>query len=998
MAGDNVLGLQGTHTSVNAAQFIQKWRGHELSERSAAQQHFCDLCELVDHPKPAEADSTGEEFTFEKLTEKHSGSHGWADVWKKGCFAWEYKGPERDLDDAYDQLLEYREALENPPLLIVSDTERIEVHTNFTATPTEIHEVELNELGDPRSLEILRAVFRDPEKLRPGSTSESITTEAAQRIGEIAGNMRERGLDSEEVAHFLDRIVFCLFAEDIDLLPEQVFSRLLSKSDGEPEKFREFVGDLFQTMADGGKFAMEEIRHFNGNLFVDGPVLEMTADEIDRVKQAARLDWSAVDPSIFGTLFERGMDPGKRAQIGAHYTSREDIETLIDPVVMWPLERKWEETRETVDNLMRTGRKSGEERDKPMTKSVRTRSRNEAERLLRRFHERLTQVKVLDPACGSGNFLYVTLQKLKDLEKEVILFADEKGLSGIIPMVGPWQLYGIEVSPYAYDLAQMVVWIGYLQWVKANGFGISSDPVLRPMEGNFQNKDAILDLSDPDNPKEPEWPKVDYIVGNPPFLGDKLMRGALGDDYVENLRQLYRRRVPGRADLCCYWFEKANVHIQDGQCKRAGLLATQGIRGGGNRKVLEKIKECGGIFFAESDRSWILDGANVHVSMVAFDDGTEECRILDGKLVEDINCNLTGAADITKAEALRERATLAFLGSCKGGSFDIDEEEALFLLKSGGNPHSRPNSDIIRPLVNSQDLLSRRKQRWIIDNHDLSLKKAAQYEKPHEIVEERVKPARDENRDEWLRENWWRPQRMRPEMRSAIRPLDRFFVTPTTSKHRIFIWLEHPILPDHQLVVFARSDEYFFGTLHSIMHESWARAQGTQLREAESGFRYTPTTCFKTFPFPWPPGEEPEGDPLVENIAGAARELNELRENWLNPPEWTMTETLEFPGSVDGPWSRYVEDPDDRGIGTVRYDRTVADPPFADALKKRTLTNLYNKQPTWLQNAHAKLDEAVCAAYRQTTGDEEWTPDMDDEQILEKLLELNLQRASEQTD
>ena len=978
------------------SRFIQKWRDHSLSESSAAQQHFCDLCALLDHPTPAEADSTGEEFTFEKLTEKHRGSHGWADVWKRGHFAWEYKGPGRDLDDAYDQLLEYREALENPPLLVVCDTERIVVHTNFTATPTETHEIELSELGDPRSLEILRAVFHHPGRLRPGATSESITTEAARRIGEIAGDMRGRGLDSEKVAHFLDRLVFCLFAEDIELLPERIFSRLLEKTRRQPQRFHRMVRRLFSIMSEGGDFGLDRIRHFNGSLFAGGPVLEMTKDEIERIREAAKLDWGAVDPSIFGTLFERGMDPGKRSQIGAHYTGRDYIAKLVDPVVMWPLERRWEETRRTVENLLRTGRKSGEERKKPMTKAVRTRSRNESERLVRRFHEHLTQVKVLDPACGSANFLYVTLQKLKDLEKEVVLFAEEHNLGTILPMVGPWQLYGIEVSPYAYDLAQMVVWIGYLQWVKANGFGIQGDPVLRPMEGNFQNKDAILDLSDPDEPKEPEWPKVDYIVGNPPFLGTKLMREYMGDEYVDDLHELWDGRVPSQADLCCYWFEKARAHVDEGRCERVGLLATQGIRGGANREVLKKIKETANIFFAESDRPWFLEGASVHVSMVAFDPGHEERKVLDGTPVEKINPNLTGAVDTTRACDLEENSGCSFMGTTKQGPFDIEEETALRWLEDP-NPHGLPNSDVLVPWVNGRDVTQRSRRMWIIDCYELGEEEAAKYEAPFTYMDNGVRQQREENPRSWYRDEWWRLYAERPLMREALGDLSRFVVTPTVSKHRLFKWLLPPVLPDHQLIAFARDDDYFFGVLHCWVHETWARAQGTQLREVESGFRYTPTTCFETFPFPWPPGEEPEGDPVVEEIAGAARELNELRENWLNPPEWARTETLEFPGSVDGPWGRYVEEPDGRGIGIVHYERTVPDPPFAEDLKSRTLTNLYNQQPAWLQNAHRRLDEAVFAAYARATADPTWTPDLDGEQILERLLELNLERAGEET-
>lgn len=308
-------------------QFIMTWKQVELTERSAAQQHFLDLCEVFEHPKPADADPTGEWFTFEKGAAKHGGGDGWADVWKRSFFGWEYKGKHKDLDAAYDQLLLYREALENPPLLVVCDMERILVHTNFTATAATIHEIQLFDLATARNLEILRCVFHDPEKLKPGVTSEAITTDAAGHIAQIAERMRRRKLDPAAVAHFLDRIVFCLFAEDVGLLPENLFSRIVEKSNREPQRFTKLIGQLFDAMAHGGDFGMDTIHYFNGNLFADSAVLELDTEEIGRILKATRLDWSAVDPSIFGTLFVRGMDPAQRSQLGAQYTSRQDIET-----------------------------------------------------------------------------------------------------------------------------------------------------------------------------------------------------------------------------------------------------------------------------------------------------------------------------------------------------------------------------------------------------------------------------------------------------------------------------------------------------------------------------------------------------------------------------------------------------------------------------------------------------------------------------------------------
>ena len=643
---------------MNVHQFIQKWWRMALTERSASHQHFLDLCEVVGHPKPAEMDPEGDTFTFEKGAAKYGGGSGWADVWKRGFFAWEYKRRHGDLAAAYDQLLRYREALENPPLLVVCDMDHLVVHTNFTGRPAIIHSIPLKDLAKPENLEIVRAVFHDPEKLKPGVTREGITQEAASRFAGIAQTMRARGLASADVAHFLDRIVFTLFAEDVYLLPENVFTRLIRNSEDHPETFVQLVRGLFGVMAQGGFWGSDKLRHFNGNLFVEGPILTPTRDELSELRRAARLDWSAIDPSVFGTLFERGLDPGKRSQLGAHYTSREDIEILVEPVVMQPLKREWAEVRSKVEAALAKA-------DAPASDRARKRALMDANLLLKDFWNRLSQVKVLDPACGSGNFLYVTLQKLKDLEKEVILYSMDKGFPGLLPQVGPWQLYGIEINPYAYELAQLSVWIGYLQWIRDNGFGQPDDPVLKPMT-NFACKDAILDLSDPENPKEPEWPAVDFIVGNPPFLGGKKLRAGLGDEYVQALFQLWADRVPAEADLCCYWFEKARNQIEEALCLRAGLLATQGIRGGANRAVLQGIKESGDIFFAESDRDWVLDGASVHVSMIGFDDGTEVVRVLDGSETEEIFPNLTASVNVTVAKELRENAGRSFMGDTKG--------------------------------------------------------------------------------------------------------------------------------------------------------------------------------------------------------------------------------------------------------------------------------------------------------------------------------------------
>ena len=965
------------------AQFIQKWSRAELKERSAAQEHFLDLCELFDHPKPAHDDPTGERFTFEKGAGKLDGGDGWADVWKRGYFAWEYKGKHRNLDAAYRQLQEYRDALDNPPLLVACDMDRFVIRTNFTNTPVEKYEIALADLGRAEKLEILRAVFQDPEKLKPGVFREQATQRAARHIGEIAQTLRERGLEPHRVARFLDRIVFCMFAEDVNLLPDGTITSMVRNSKGKATPFGRMVEHLFEAMAEGTTFGPDVIRHFNGDMFGDVEVLELLPVEIEHIGRAAELDWGKIDPSIFGTLFERGLDPDKRSQLGAHYTSRVDIETLVDPVVMQPLRREWDAVRKQAEAIMSeaesanvpVGRKS-----KP--KNGRTPAQK-AQDLLQDFRLRLETVKVLDPACGSGNFLYVTMHRLLDLDKEVQDWAASHDIHLYATELGPKQLYGIEISPYAHDLAQTTVWIGYLQWLRENLNASPSDPILGSMD-NFRNMDAIIDLSDPDNPKEPEWPEVDFIVGNPPFLGGKLMRGILGDEYVDSLFSHWRCRVKPEADLCCYWFEKARDQIERGKCKRAGLLATQGIRGGASRDTLKRIKESGDIFFAQSDRPWVLDGANVHVSMAGFDDGSETARTLDGAAVDVITPPLTSGMALCEAIALSANSGISFMGVTPAGAFDIEFGIGARSLQEP-NPTGVPNSDVLRPYLNGKDLNQRPRHQWTVDyGVDTSLEQAASYAAPFDYVLGSVKPAREGNRRDAYRINWWLYAEPRPAMRCAFAGHPRFLATCMVAKHRIFVWLPTVVVPANVVIVFARSDDYFFGVLHSKLHEIWARAQGTQLRERESGFRYTPTTCFETFPFPEPTAEQESA------IAEAARELSELRERWLNPPEWTREEVLKFAGSVDGPWARYVHDPDSRGVGTVRYPRIVPkDGDCAALLATRTLTNLYNQRPTWLANAHAKLDEAVFAAYG-------WSPDITDDAILEKLLALNLERAAGQ--
>ncbi|HET9227339.1 MAG TPA: type IIL restriction-modification enzyme MmeI, partial [Thermoanaerobaculia bacterium] len=506
------------------------------------------------------------------------------------------------------------------------------------------------------------------------------------------------------------------------------------------------------------------------------------------------------------------------------------------------------------------------------------------------------------------------------------------------------------------------------------GFGEPEDPVLRPMD-TFECKDAILDLSDPENPKEPEWPKVDFIVGNPPFLGNKLMRSVLGSEYAEALWKLYEDRLPATSDLASYWFEKARHQIEEGKCNRVGLLATTAIKQVGSVRVLERISETTSIFFAVPDRDWVLEGASVRISMIGFGEKHESEK--------GIPPNLTGGLDLSGKEKIASNLGLSFMGTTKVGTFELEEEAAIGMLHQA-NPKPKPNSDVIRPWRNGMDLVRQRVHRWIIDfGVDRPLEEAARYEAPFEFVAQHVRPTRSENTRLSYRQRWWIHGEARPGFRSAVAPLERYIATPRISKHRVFLWLDTVILPDSKVIAFSFETDYHFGILHSRLHQAWTLAT-CGWHGIGNDVTYNPTTCFETFPFP-------DSTPDQQTaIAAAAKELDDFRNRWLNPPEWTREEILEFPGSADGPWARYVHDPDERGIGTVRYPRLVPrDEDAAEQLRQRTLTNLYNQRPTWLDLAHKKLDAAVFAAYG-------WSQDLSDEEILGKLLELNLARAGKQ--
>ncbi|MGE0734220.1 MAG: class I SAM-dependent DNA methyltransferase [Alphaproteobacteria bacterium] len=975
--------------------FIRKWRGaDDLKERADSQQQFLDLCAVLEVPKPRDPGYPAKDYNFERTVKKQDGTPGQVDVWKRGCFAWEFKGPKKSLVAAYSQVKTYADALDNPPLLIVSDMREIQVHTNFNDTVKRVYAYKLADLNDFQVRQKLAWAFTDPDKLKPDVTREGVTEEAAASIGALATKLRSRKHEARRVAHFLNKLVFCMFAEDIGLLPGLIFSEVMEETSKQPDLFEPMVKNLFRAMRDkGGLFGTTPIPWFNGGLFDDDEVLPIGQLEINDILKAALLDWSAIEPSIFGTLFERGLDPDRRKEmaslfdakadtiqtsatrdlfdgkadkaVGVHYTDPEKIMKIVEPVVLRPLRLEWDEVKKAVA-------KHRAAKEKAKSPAAKTKAENEARDAYLKFRARLGAYRVLDPACGSGNFLYMALMHLKDLDRAILDEAKTLALPADNERVTPDAVMGIEINPYAAELAQVTIWIGEIQWKMKFGGGVKRSPILGRL-ANIACRDALLKSDG----KEASWPKADAIIGNPPFLGAKKLFSRLGKEYVGRLRLAYEGRVTGFSDLVGYWFEKARKQIANGLSSHAGLVATNSIRGGTNRYLLTRLVNDLTIFDAWADEPWVVEGASVRVSIVAFTSKERSKELgtkLNGAKVNGIADDLTSLnvdeLQSASAVSLKENSHVAFLGIQKTGPFDIEGDLARKWLVQPINPNGRPNADVLKPYWNGLDVVRRPRDRWIVDfGVDRNQSSASEYEEPFEFLKKFVQPTRVGKREERANTHWWLHYWARPEMRAAISILERFIVTPEVSKYRLFVWMRPPVLPDKNLIVMTREDDCFFGLLHSKIHTSWSLKYGTSLEDRP---RYTSSTTFETFPFPEgltpnKPASQYENDPRARRIAAAAAKLNELRENWLNPADLVRREPEVVPGYPD----RILP---------------VSDKAAAE-LKKRTLTNLYNQRPTWLANAHKELDDAVAAAYG-------WPADLVDDEILARLLKLNLERAA----
>lgn len=961
-------------------EFIDKWGpggpAYDLNERQGAQSFFLDLCEVLDVPKPG----TAKDYLFEKNNLVLGETRGYADVFMRDHFAWENKAPGKNLDTALKQLLPYALALGNPPLLVVSDRLVIRIHTQFNGHPSVTHTILLQELARPEQRTLLKHLWADPEQFRPKETTRDITEAAARSFATLADQLRERGNSADKVAHFLTQCLFCFFAEDVQLLPGRMFERLVNNRQLSNDLLTNGLTSLFLTMRTGGLYGPDNIPWFNGGLFKVVDVPELGTAEITELRNSASLNWSAIDVSIFGTLFERGLDPSKRSQLGAHYTDPATIERLIDPLIRRPLLQDWESAAKEIRVFAAKVKKKGDKQYR------------DAHTRFITWLERLRSYRVLDPACGSGNFLFLALKALKNIEHQSHVDAAAMGLDREQDLVtGPQNILGIELNEYAAELARVTVWIGELQWRIDHGYAFKTNPVLEPLD-HIECRDALLILPEQilgvrGKAVEAQWPDADVAIGNPPFIGDKKMRGELGSDYVDKLHKVYQGRIPGGADLVTYWFEKARRHIETGKIEAAGLVATNSIRGGANRKVLDRIADTTRIFEAWSDEDWVNEGAAVRVSLVAF--GKRNGAILNGKTVASIHTDLTADVDVTNAPKISENLGVSFQGVTPSASvnkrlrdqlglpeasFNLSGSDARKILREPATANGEPMSAVVRPYLIADDITTRPLDRFIVNFVGRDEMGASMFEKPFKAISKvRLHRQHTGRFNDFEKYPWWQFGWPRPVMFRTLSSLQRYISIPRVAKHHLCVWTSTSVVPGDAIVVVAREDDTSIGILQSRIHEVWALRTGTSLEDRP---RYTHTTCFESFPFPDglspnTPASNYADNKSAKRIAAAAHNLIKLRDHYLNPPEWV----------------EWFSTPEEVAAGFPKHP--IAKAGFETELKRRTLTNLYNERPVWLDMAHKELDGAVATAY----GWMDYTPEMSDEEILTRLVALNLKMA-----
>ncbi|MCK8494618.1 class I SAM-dependent DNA methyltransferase [Spirosoma sp. RP8] len=883
------------------------------------------------------------------------------------------------MQTARQQALGYVRALPadepRPLFVLVADVGYcIDVYSNFAGVGDQFvpfpdqtrFRIPLAKLADPETRETLRLIFTDPRQLDLSRHAARVTRQLAEYLAKLSTQLERAGHAPDLVAQFLMRCLFTMFSEDVGLIPEESFTGMLQQY-AHPD-FQEYLPDALQSLwriMDTGGFSPDlkaRVRKFNGKLFHDARAFPLSADQIDLLLKAAKADWKAVEPAIFGTLLERALDPRERHSLGAHYTPRRYVERLVLPTVLEPLRREWVAAQAAAAQLLNEGKDKN--------------ARAELERFLRR----LTSIKILDPACGSGNFLYVTLEHLKRLEGEVLAAINSFGQTALLNLSGgttisPRQLLGLELNPRAAAIADVVLKIGYLQWhLRTHGMSELPEPLLDEYE-NIHQQDAVLTYDEGlTNPSPTQWPEANFIIGNPPFVGDKAMRGALGDAYVDALRKAYKGVVPESADLVMYWWEKAAETLRQNRTEAFGFITTNSITQTFNRRVIQKYLDADpalALTFAIADHPWVdsAHGAAVRIAMSVARTGPQSGKLLivsrematdtdDAYEVEltevdgFINADLTIGADVTSTKTLKANTGITSNGMMLAGSGFIITEEQAKQLGLGSKPGYETR---IRPYRNGKDLTARPRGVFLIDLFGLEESDViSQFPELYQQVYTHVKPERDISRDKSFKENWWLFGRSRSDLRNALAGLSRFIATAETSKHRMFQFLDTAITPDHMLVNIAIDDAFYLGVLSSKIHEVWALATGGDL--GGNTPRYNSSRCFQTFSFPDATSEQ------KARIRELAEYLDAHRKR-----QQTLYSTLTITDLYN------VVEKLRAGEALTLKEHTISQQGLASVVL----------------SLHQQIDVAVADAYG-------WPHDLLDSEILTRLVALNHQRASEE--
>ena len=1007
--------LLSFHVSANATRlavppidgFIARWNSSGGSELGASQAFLLELCDLLEVPRPQSPRPNLKDtsYLFEGAvaltTTDGKASTGRIDLYKRGCFIWESKqgSPQRPATSggqwrrgtavretrgwdeamlvAKSQAENYARALPKeegrPPFLLIADIGyTIEIYADFSGagvyTPfpsAKDNRLVLEDLRRPEIGELLRTIWTNPLALDPSRENAKVTQALALQLADVAASLEEAGHDTDSASLFLQRCIFTMFAEDVGLLPRESFTRLLDRLQTTPDDFASALNAVWQAMHSGGYSEVlgGVVEHIGSPLFVDAQALSLSASQIKLLYSAAQSQWANVDTAIFGALLERALSPDERHKLGAHYTPPSYVERLVIPTIMEPMREEWQDAKERALEHLQQGN----------LKAAKTE--------VEIFFGNLQRISVLDPSCGSGNFLATSFILLKCLESEVIQALRDLGTSEqelvALGSIEPHQFKGIEMFPRAATISELVLWLTALQQHYAIQGNVPPPVALLKPEIVIECRDAVLvrDTNGTARQADP-WPQTDFIVGNPPFVGNFKMRGALGNAYTEALRHAYPE-LPKGTEYVMYWWHRAATLVREGKTRRFGLITTNSIRQVKGRTVIEKHlqgKPPLSLVYAVPDHPWIdaTNGAQVRIAMTVGAVG-KESGVLAPVLLETadgeagvkkvyldaqtgvINANLTLGANVSKAKPLKKNDGICYPGvKLHGSGFIVTETEARE-LGLGTVPGLEKH---IRPYRNGRDLTTTPRQVMVIDLFGLSIEEVQKrYPKVYQWILEKVKPGRDANNRETYKNNWWIFGEPRPELRIALKGLSRYIVTPETAKRRYFVFFDKEILPDNMLIAIGLEDSYYLGILSSNIHAVWAFAAGGR-HSTSNSLRYNKSICFDTFPFPSNSTEQQKA--RIRDLAEQLDSHRKARQAMF--PKLTLTDMYAV-------------------LEQVKYGVNLC------PKEQRTCEQA---DIATLQSLHNALDAAVADAYG-------WPDNLPAEDMLARLLELNQARAAEET-